>query len=61
MALTILIAWPGLAVLAVLFIYCCSCVSDGARRELTDDDFDQTTPPGDSGARVNSGWAIPIA
>jgi len=60
MALMILIAWPALAALVALFIYCCSCVSDGARGEFTDDDFDQT-PPGDSGARVNFGWAIPIA
>jgi hypothetical protein len=39
MVLTILIGWVALAALAALFLYCCSRVSNGERRVLTDDDF----------------------
>jgi hypothetical protein len=39
MVLTILIGWLALAALAVFFVYCCSRVSNGERRELSDDDF----------------------
>jgi len=39
MVLTIFIVWLALAALAVFFVYCCSRVSNGATRALTDDDF----------------------
>jgi len=62
MVLTILMAWLGLAVLAALFVYCCSCVSNGARRELSDDDFPAEPPwPLGRGDRVSASWAIPTA
>ena len=52
MVLTILFVWIALAVLAALFLYCCSRVSNGPRRELDDDDF--TTEP-HSSATTRSG------
>jgi hypothetical protein len=39
MVLTILIAWIALGALAVFFVYCCSRVSNGPRRELADDEY----------------------
>ena len=38
MVLTIFVVWLALAVLVVLFFYCCSWVSNGARRELSDEE-----------------------
>ena len=62
MVLTILIGWLALAALATLFVYCCSCVSNGKRSELTDDDFAAESPaPLDTGARVGAAWAVPTA
>ena len=62
MILTILMGWLALGALAVFFVYCCSCVSNGERRELSDDDF-PAEPPGPlgSGARVSAAWAMPTA
>ena len=37
MVLTIIILWLALGALAVFFIYCCSCVSNGPDRAFTDD------------------------
>ena len=39
MVLHILIAWIALGAVAVLFMYCCSRVSNGPREVLDDDDF----------------------
>jgi len=60
MVLTILMGWLALAALAVFFIYCCSRVSNGERRELSDDDF-AAEPPGalGRGARLGAAWAMP--
>ncbi len=44
MVLTIFIAWMALGVLAVLFNYCCSLVSNGPERTLEDDDFTPEPP-----------------
>ena len=52
MVLTIFFVWIALAVLAALFLYCCSRVSNGSRRDLDDDGF--TTPP-HSSATTRSG------
>ena len=38
MILEILLAWIGLGALAVLFLYCCSRVSNGPRPEQTEND-----------------------
>jgi hypothetical protein len=58
MVLQLFIAWIALGVLAVLFMYCCSLVSNGPRREFEDDGF---TPEPPSPARpAHSGdltWA----
>ena len=59
MVLTILMGWLALAVLAAFFVYCCSRVSNGERRELGDDDF--PAGPLGSGARVGAAWAMPTA
>jgi hypothetical protein len=37
--LTILLIWTALCAVAVVFVYCCSLVSHGPRRELTEDEF----------------------
>jgi hypothetical protein len=39
MVLDILLVWMALAALAVLFMYCCSRVSNGPRRDLTVDEL----------------------
>ncbi len=39
MVLDILLIWLALAALAVLFMYCCSRVSNGDRRDLTVDEL----------------------
>ena len=36
--LKFLLAWPALAVLAALFVYCCGTLSDAARGQSTDED-----------------------
>ena len=51
MVLTILLGWLALGALAVFFVYCCSRVSNGATRALTDDDF-AAQPPGPETATV---------
>jgi len=62
MVLTILIGWLALAALAAFFIYCCSFVSNGKRRELTDDDFAAEPPgPRGRGAPLGAAWAMPTA
>jgi len=38
MILTLLLAWPALAALGVLFMYCCGTVSDGARGGSMDEE-----------------------
>jgi hypothetical protein len=40
MVLKIFVIWMALGVLAVLFVYCCSRVSNGRERELTDDEYE---------------------
>ena len=44
MVLKILITWIALGALAVLFMYCCSRVSNGPRGDLGDDDFAADSP-----------------
>ena len=62
MVLTILIGWLALAALAVFFVSCCSRVSNGERRELSDDDFPVEPPrPRAGGARLSAAWAMPTA
>ena len=59
MVLTILLGWLALGALAVFFVYCCSRVSNGERRELTDDDFaSQPSGPRGRGARVGTAGAM---
>ena len=63
MVLTILMAWLGLAVLAAFFVYCCSRVSNGERREPSDDDIapEPPRPLRGRGAKVSATWAMPTA
>jgi hypothetical protein len=69
MVLTILIAWIALGALAVLFMYCCSRVSNGPRRGLMDDDFTadlprrpvNTTGLNESGLSESCDFIIPSA
>jgi hypothetical protein len=44
MVLKIFILWIALGVLALVFNYCCSLVSNGPRRELEDDDLAAEAP-----------------
>jgi hypothetical protein len=37
--LTIILIWIALCAVAVFFVYCCSRVSNGPGRELTEDEF----------------------
>ena len=62
MILTILMGWLALGALAVFFVYCCSCVSNGERRDLNDGDFAAETPGARGrGARATADWAMPTA
>ena len=62
MVLTILLAWLALAAIAALFVYCCSVVSNGARRELVDDDFAaEPRRPHDRDIRASPAWTMPTA
>jgi len=50
MVVTLLLAWPALAVLAALFMYCCSSVSHESGHELAGnepppDHRPMTSPP----------------
>ena len=44
MVLTVLLAWPSLAMLSALFMYCCATVSDGAHGAPQDDDATPQDP-----------------
>jgi hypothetical protein len=44
MVLTIFVVWLVLAALAVFFMYCCSRVSEGPRRENRDNEPTEQAP-----------------
>jgi hypothetical protein len=64
MLLIVFGAWLVLAALAALLVYCCSVVSNGARREHTDDDLGpeaapvRTLPPRTHGRRLSDSWSM---